>query len=185
MSSDTRFLRTCPLHPSMPSVHTTAKRFSDQWPVFILLRSVWKYFVSLCTWLCLESSSQSTLRQYHKVVLCPPFYRSGHWGLESVWFQALAHFGGGCRSQKYRDPLWHFQELESFGKSAFALCGWVVEGLRGTERFLWKTLPQSLVVLGLDALQTPMCFQEVPLNTHKKCLFPMSHMTDLLRPGPF
>lgn len=65
--------------------------------------------------------------------------------------------------------------------SSSCLGGGGVEG----DRISLKTLPQGLVVLGLDAVQTPTCFQEVPLNTHKKCLFPMSHSDRFLRPEPF
>lgn len=51
-------------------------------------------------------------------------------------------------------------------------CGGLGGGEVGGESMTTlKTLPQGLVVLGLDAVQTPMCFQEVALNTHKKGRF--------------
>ena len=41
------------------------------------------------------------------------------------------------------------------------------------------------MVLRLDAFQTLVSFQEVPLNTHKKGLFPMSHSDRLSVTGAF
>lgn len=48
-----------------------------------------------------------------------------------------------------------------------------------------KTLLQGLVVLTLNAFQTPVFFQEVPLNTHKKYVFPMHHSGRLSMMGAF
>lgn len=116
-----------------------------------------------------------------------PICRRGYWCPASVRLQAVAHSRGGCRSSSgCWNPLWQFlwRGAETSASGRVSLLWRGGEG-RGESMITLKTLSQGLVVLRLDAVQTPMCFQEVALNTHKKCCSLWVTRIDGLWHGPF
>lgn len=99
-------------------------------------------------------------------ILSPSECLIGSCGSFQRWMSEPA-LGAGIRSDSSHDG-----GQKCLFREECPCCGGLEgEGGRGESMTALKTLPQGLVVLGLDAVQTPACFQEVALNTHKKCRF--------------